>query len=43
MEAVTASVLLYDCTTWTKKKRFEKKLHGNYKRMLLVVLNKSLN
>ena len=33
------SILLYPCTTWTKK--LEKKLNGNYTRMWHVVLNKS--
>ena len=40
-EAV-ASILLYGGTTWTLTKRLEKKLDGNYTRMLRVVLNKSL-
>ena len=38
--AVT-SILLYGCTTWTLTKRLEKKLDGNYTRMLRVILNKS--
>ena len=33
--------LLYGCTTWTLKKRLEKKLDGNYTRMLRAILNKS--
>ena len=33
-QAVVASILLYGCTTWTLKKRLEKKLGGNYTRML---------
>ena len=35
------SILLYGCTTWTLTKRMEKKLHGNYTRMLRAILNKS--
>ena len=35
------SILLYRCTTWTLTKRMEKKLDGNYTRMLRVILNKS--
>ena len=38
--AVT-SILLYGCTTWTLTKRLEKKLDGNYTRMLRAILNKS--
>ena len=33
--------LLYGCTTWTLTKRLEKKLDGNYTRMLHAILNKS--
>ena len=33
--------LLYRCTTWTLTKRMEKKLDGNYTRMLRAILNKS--
>ena len=36
-----ASILLYGCTTWTLTKRLEKKLDGNYTRMLRAILNKS--
>ena len=32
--AVVMSVLLYDCTTWTLRKRFEKKLEDDNTRML---------
>ena len=39
-EAVV-SILLYGCTTWTLTKRLEKKLDGNYTRMLRAILNKS--
>ena len=34
-------MLLYGCTTWTLTKRLEKKLDGNYTRMLRAILNKS--
>ena len=33
-QAVIASILLYGYTTWTLSKRMEKKLDGNYTRML---------
>ena len=39
--AVVVSVLLYGCTTWTQTKRLEKKLDGNYIRILWAILNKS--
>ena len=39
--AAVVSILLYGCTTWTLSKRFEKKLDGNYKRMLRAIFNKS--
>ena len=35
------SILLYGSTTWTLTKRLEKKLDGNYTRMLQAILNKS--
>ena len=35
-----ASILLYGCTTWTLTKQLEKKLDGNYTRMLRAILNK---
>ena len=35
------SILLYGCTTRTRTKRTEKKLDGNYTRMLQLKLNKS--
>ncbi len=35
------SILLYGCTTWTLTKRLEKKIDGNYTRMLQAILNKS--
>ena len=34
-------ILLYGCTTWMLTKRLEKKLDGNYTRMLWAILNKS--
>ena len=33
------SILLYGCTTWTLTKRLEKRLDGNYTRMLWAILN----
>ena len=36
-----ASILLYGCTTWTLTKRLEKRLDGNYTRMLRAILNMS--
>ena len=35
------SILLHGCTTWTLTKLMEKKLDGNYTRMLQAMLNKS--
>ena len=40
-QAVVVSILLYGCTTWMQTKRLEKKLDGNYTRMLRAILNKS--
>ena len=40
-QAAVASILLYGCTTWTLTKGLEKKLNGNYTRMLRAILNKS--
>ena len=40
-QAAAVSILLYGCTTWTLTKRLEKKLDGNYTRMLRAILNKS--
>ena len=40
-QAAVVSILLYGCTTLTPTKRLEKKLDGNYTRMLLATLNKS--
>ena len=39
-QAAVVSILLYGCTTWTLTKRLEKKLDGNYTRMLKAILNK---
>ena len=41
LQAAVASILLYGCTTSTLTKRLEKKLDGNYTRMLRTILNKS--
>ena len=41
IQAAVVSILLYECTTWTLTKRPEKKLDGNYTRMLRAILNKS--
>ena len=40
-QAAVMLILLYGCTTWTLPKRMEKKLDGNYTRMLRAILNKS--
>ena len=41
-QAAVVSILLYVCTTWTTLiKPMQKKLHGNYTRMLRVIVNKS--
>ena len=40
-QAAVMSILLYGCTTWTLTKRLEKKLDGNYTRMLWAILIKS--
>ena len=40
-QAAVTSIQLYGCTTWTLTKRLEKKLDGNYTRMLQAILNKS--
>ena len=40
-QAAVVSILLYGCTTWTLTKRLEKKIDGNYTRMLRAILNKS--
>ena len=40
-QAAVVSILPYGCTTWTLTKRLEKKLDGNYTRMLRAILNKA--
>ena len=40
-QAAVVLILLYGCTTWTLTKRLEKKLDGNYTRILRAILNKS--
>ena len=40
-QAAVVSILLYGCTTWKLTKRLQKKLDGNYTRMLRAILNKS--
>ena len=40
-QGAVVSILLYGCTTWTLTKRLERRLDGNYTRMLRAVLNKS--
>ena len=40
-QAAVISIPLYGCTAWTLTKRLEKKLDGNYTRMLRAILNKS--
>ena len=40
-QAAIVSILLYGYTTWTLTKRMEKKLDGNYTRMLRAIMNKS--
>ena len=40
-QAAVTSILLYGCTIWTLTKRLEKKLDGNYTRMLRAILKKS--
>ena len=39
-QAAIVSILLYGCTTYTLTKRMEKKINGNYSRMLRAILNK---
>ena len=40
-QGAVVSILLYRCTTWTLTKRMEKRLDGNYTRMLQEILKKS--
>ena len=39
-QAAVVLILLYGCTTWMLTRRLEKKLDGNYTRMLRAILNK---
>ena len=39
-QAAVVSILLYGCTTWTLTKPLEKKVDGNYTRMLKAILKK---
>ena len=41
-QTAVVSIQQHGCTTWTLTKRMEKKLDGNYTRMLWPILNKSL-
>ena len=41
LQTAVILILLYGCTTWTLTKRMEKKLDGNYARILRAILNKS--
>ena len=40
-QVAVVSILVYGCTTWTLTKRLEKKLNGNYTKMMRAILNKS--
>ena len=40
-QAAVISILQYGCTTWMLTKQLEKKLDGNYTRILQAILNKS--
>ena len=40
-QAAIVLILLYGCTTWMLNKWLEKKLDGNYTRMLRAILNRS--
>ena len=39
--AIDRLSIIWKCTTWTLTRRLEKKLNGNYTRMLRAILNKS--
>ena len=41
LQAAVVLILLYGCTTWMLTKWLEKKLDGNYTKMLRAILNKS--
>ena len=40
-QAAIVSILLYGCTAWTLTKQMEKRLDGNYTRMLWAILYRS--
>ena len=40
-QTAVGAILLYGCTSWTLNQRLEKKLDGNYTRMLRAILNES--
>ena len=40
-QTAVVSILLYGCTTWTLTKHMEKRLNGNYTRILRAILNKT--
>ena len=40
IQSIYIYIYIYGCTTWTLTKQLEKKLDGNYTRMLLAILNK---
>ena len=40
-QTAVVSILLYEFTSWTLTKRLEKKLDGNYTRMMRAILNRS--
>ena len=40
-QAAVLSTWLYGCTTWTLTKQLEKKIDGNYTKMLQPIFNKS--
>ena len=41
LQTAVVSILLYGCTTWTLTKLLEKKLDGNYTKILQAILNRS--
>ena len=41
VNTLNTEYMLYGCTTWTLTKRMDKKLDGNYTRMLQAILNMS--
>ena len=40
-QAAVVSILLYGCTTWKLTKLMERKLEGNYTKLLRAIFNKS--